>query len=50
MEPIEVMDGAGRMRGPIPEKYIGLDSFACRKAVVEDMEALGLVDKIEEYA
>jgi len=49
MEPIEVMDGAGRMRGPIPEKYIGLDRFACRKAVVEDMEALGLVDKIEEH-
>jgi valyl-tRNA synthetase len=49
MEPIEVIDGAGRMSGPIPEKYICLDRFACRKALVEDMEALGLVEKIEEH-
>jgi valyl-tRNA synthetase len=49
MEPIEVIDGAGRMCGPIPEKYIGLDRFACRKAVVEDMEALGLLEKIEDH-
>src|SRR5208337_3457386 len=37
------------MSGPIPEKYICLDRFACRKALVEDMEALGLVEKIEEH-
>ncbi|MBI4913858.1 MAG: valine--tRNA ligase [Acidobacteria bacterium] len=30
-------------------KYAGLDRFACRKAVVEDLEALGLVEKIEDY-
>jgi valyl-tRNA synthetase len=49
MEPVVVMDGGGVMTGPIPEKYRGLDRFLCRKAVVEDMTALGLVDKIEEH-
>jgi len=49
MEPIEVIDGTGHMFGPIPEKYAGMDRFACRKAVVEDMEALGYVEKIEDH-
>jgi valyl-tRNA synthetase len=49
MEPIEVIDGTGHMCGPIPEKYIGLDRFACRKAIVEDMEALGLLEKIDDH-
>ena len=50
MEPIMVMDESGKMCGPIPEKYIGLDRFACRKAVVEDMGALGFLEKIEDHA
>jgi valyl-tRNA synthetase len=49
MEPIMVMDEGGRMTGPIPQKYIGMDRFAARKMVVEDLTALGLVDKIEEH-
>jgi valyl-tRNA synthetase len=49
MTPVVVMDEAGNMTGPIPQKYAGLDRFACRKAVVADMEALGLVDKIEDH-
>jgi valyl-tRNA synthetase len=49
MTPVVVMDEAGNMTGPIPQKYIGLDRFTCRKAVVADMEALGLVDKIEDH-
>jgi valyl-tRNA synthetase len=31
----------------VPEKYEGLDRFAARKRVVEDLEALALIDKIE---
>jgi valyl-tRNA synthetase len=27
--------------------YIGMDRFACRKQIIKDMEALGLVEKIE---
>jgi valyl-tRNA synthetase len=49
MEPIVVIDGSGAMCGPIPQKYAGLDRFACRKAIVEDMEALGLIEKIEDH-
>jgi valyl-tRNA synthetase len=49
MEPIVVIDESGHMCGPIPQKYCGLDRFACRKAIVEDMDALGLVEKIEEH-
>ena len=49
MTPIVIMDETGHMTGPIPEKYVGTDRFACRKEVVVDMEALGLVDKIEDH-
>jgi valyl-tRNA synthetase len=30
-------------------KYAGLDRFECRKRIVEDMQALGLIDRIEPY-
>jgi valyl-tRNA synthetase len=31
-----------------PEKYAGLDRFVARKLIVEDIEALSLLDRIEE--
>jgi len=49
MEPVVVMDDSGHMTGPIPEKYIGKDRFVARKEIVEDLTALGLVEKIEEH-
>jgi valyl-tRNA synthetase len=49
MEPIVIMDEGGMMTGPIPERYVGTDRFACRKQVVEDMTGLGLVEKIEDH-
>ena len=30
-------------------KYHGMDRFECRKQIVEDLQAAGLVEKIEEY-
>ena len=30
-------------------KYAGLDRFECRKRIVEDMRALGLIERIEPY-
>ncbi|HXJ77720.1 MAG TPA: valine--tRNA ligase [Candidatus Methylomirabilis sp.] len=30
-------------------KYAGLDRFECRRRIVEDMKALGLIDHIEPY-
>ena len=50
MAPVVIMDETGRMTGPIPQKYFGMDRFACRKEIVADMEALGLVEKIEDHS
>ncbi|NGY03626.1 valine--tRNA ligase [Solimonas terrae] len=33
----------------IPEKYRGLDRFVARRQIVADLEALGLVDKIDDH-
>ncbi len=30
-------------------KYAGMDRFACRKQIVKDLEAAGLIEKIEDY-
>jgi len=49
LEPIVVIDETGHMCGPIPEKYIGMDRFTCRKTLVNDLTQLGLVEKIEEH-
>ena len=34
---------------PNVRKYHGMDRFECRKVIVEDLQALGLVEKIEDY-
>ena len=48
LDSIAVMDEDGRMSaaaGP----YAGLDRFECRKRVLADLEARGLVEKIEDH-
>ena len=30
-------------------KYAGMDRFACRKAIMKDLEEAGLVEKVEDY-
>src|SRR5438309_11493982 len=30
-------------------RYAGMDRFECRKRIVEDMKALGLIERIEPY-
>ena len=47
---VNIFDKDARMTGDVPEKYRGLDRYAARKAIVADMEELGLVDKIEPHA
>ena len=49
LEPIVVMDETAHMTGPIPEKYKGLDRFAARKLIIEELIALELVEKIDEH-
>ncbi|MHB8286009.1 MAG: valine--tRNA ligase, partial [Caulobacteraceae bacterium] len=45
---ISIMDSRARMTGPIPGRYDGMDRFAARKMVVEEIEQLGLLREIED--
>ncbi len=45
---LKVMDDHGVMNDEAG-KYAGLDRFACRKKIVEDLEAQGYLEKIEDY-
>jgi valyl-tRNA synthetase len=49
LEKIVVIDETARMTGPIPEKYLGLDRFACRREVLDDLRALERIEKEEAY-
>jgi len=49
LEKIVVIDELAHMTGPIPEKYLGLDRFACRQEVLNDLQALDMIEKIEAY-
>ena len=49
LEVIRVLDDNGKVNangGP----YEGMDRYECRKKVVEDLEAMGLMEKIEDYS
>ncbi len=49
----EVFDSNGlptdKAAGTIPERYQGLDRFVARKLMVEDLQAQGLLEKIEDH-
>ncbi len=45
---LKVMDDKGVMNAAAGE-YCGLDRFACRKKVVEDLDRLGFLDRVEDY-
>jgi valyl-tRNA synthetase len=44
----KIMDPKGVMNA-LAGKYNGLDRFACRKAIVADLDAAGLLAKVEDY-
>jgi valyl-tRNA synthetase len=44
---INILDASAHLNEGVPEPYRGLDRFAARKRVVTDLNALGLVEKIE---
>jgi valyl-tRNA synthetase len=44
---INVLDAYGKIDGDVPGGYRGLDRFEARKKVVSDIDALGLLEKIE---
>ncbi|MFZ1081766.1 MAG: valine--tRNA ligase [Candidatus Kryptoniota bacterium] len=49
LDKIIIFDISAKVNENVPEKYRGLDRFKARKQIVEDLEALGLVEKITDY-
>ena len=48
LESIRVLDDNGRVNEN-GGKYQGMDRYDARRAIVEDLEALGLLEKVEDY-
>ncbi len=46
---VNIFDADARLNDNVPEAYRGLGRFDARKAVLADLEAIGLVDKIEDH-
>src|SRR5690606_34796405 len=46
---LNIFDAEARINGNAPEAYRGLDRFEARKGVSADLEAQGLLEKIEPY-
>ncbi len=45
----KVINETGKMRSEAGEQYVGLSINECRKKVIEDLKAQGLIGKIEDY-
>ena len=45
---INIFDHDARTNDNVPEPYRGLDRFAARDKVVQDLEAAGLIERVEE--
>src|SRR5262249_8997365 len=50
LELLQVIGKEAKMTNAAPEKYRGLDRYEAREKVVADLDALGLMLKIEDYA
>ena len=49
LEAIPILDEQGRVNANAPEPYRGLDRFEARRRVVAELEALGLLEKVERH-
>ncbi|MGE0766179.1 MAG: valine--tRNA ligase [Hyphomicrobiaceae bacterium] len=47
LEVINILDATGHLNENVPVTYRGMDRFAARKRIVEDLHALGLLERIE---
>ncbi len=47
LEIVNVIDENGKMSGPIPERFIGMGTIECSKALVQELDEMGLLDRIE---
>ena len=48
LEMVSIFDESAILNDQVPANYQGMDREPARKCVVEEMEALGLVEKIED--
>ncbi len=46
---INILDASAHLNENVPEAYRGMERFKARAKVVEDLDALGLVEKIEDH-
>jgi valyl-tRNA synthetase len=46
---INILDDDAAIGGEAPEAYIGMDRFEARKKIVADLDALGLLEKIDDH-
>ena len=49
LQQLNILDEKGHMNEAVPKQYEGLDRFECRKRLVNDLEALGVLVKIEPH-
>ena len=49
LETINIMNPDATLNSNVPDSYKGLDRYQARKKVVEELESLNLLDKIENY-
>ena len=46
---INILDDDANLNDTVPEQYRGMERFAARKQIVADLDALGLLDKIDDH-
>src|SRR6202795_3002957 len=49
LEALNIFDRDAHLNDAAPAKYRGLDRFEARKRVLADLEAAGLIDKVEDH-
>jgi valyl-tRNA synthetase len=49
LEIINILTDDAKINDVAPEKYQGMDRFVARKAILKDLEALGLIEKIVDH-
>ncbi len=49
LEKINILDIHGALNENVPAEYQGMDRFEARKKVVADLDALGLLEKIDDH-
>jgi len=47
LDVVNILDATGKLNENVPDTYRGMDRFAARKRIVEDLHALGLLERIE---